>query len=101
MFSSNCALTRHFCADQKQWMCFKFHCHVHVKQHNLVMQGSFCPSFPVCCVVLGSFLFPWGRYPQLFAAGMLSGVFTTVIMAPGERIKCLLQVRHWMVVMGI
>jgi hypothetical protein len=31
--------------------------------------------------------------PQLFAAGMLSGVFTTVIMAPGERIKCLLQVR--------
>ncbi|ROL54770.1 Mitochondrial carnitine/acylcarnitine carrier protein [Anabarilius grahami] len=30
-------------------------------------------------------------YPQLFAAGMLSGVFTTAIMAPGERIKCLLQ----------
>ncbi|TRY56918.1 hypothetical protein DNTS_017077, partial [Danionella cerebrum] len=25
-------------------------------------------------------------YPQLFAAGMLSGVFTTSIMAPGERI---------------
>lgn len=33
------------------------------------------------------------RYPQLFAAGMLSGVFTTAIMTPGERIKCLLQVR--------
>ncbi|XP_041129386.1 mitochondrial carnitine/acylcarnitine carrier protein-like isoform X3 [Polyodon spathula] len=33
-------------------------------------------------------------YPQLFAAGMLSGVFTTVIMAPGERIKCLLQVEE-------
>lgn len=32
------------------------------------------------------------RYPQLFAAGMLSGVFTTAIMTPGERIKCLLQV---------
>ncbi|TKC37589.1 hypothetical protein EI555_015115 [Monodon monoceros] len=32
-------------------------------------------------------------YPQLFAAGMLSGVFTTGIMTPGERIKCLLQVR--------
>uniref|UniRef100_H3DB03 cAMP-dependent protein kinase type II-alpha regulatory subunit n=1 Tax=Tetraodon nigroviridis TaxID=99883 RepID=H3DB03_TETNG len=30
-------------------------------------------------------------YPQLFAAGMLSGVFTTAIMTPGERIKCLLQ----------
>ena len=30
--------------------------------------------------------------PQLFTAGMLAGVFTTVIMAPGERIKCLLQV---------
>ncbi|CAF1409680.1 unnamed protein product [Adineta steineri] len=37
-----------------------------------------------------------GEYtlPQLFAAGMLSGVFTTVIMAPGERIKCLLQIQH-------
>ncbi|TRY99209.1 hypothetical protein DNTS_028955, partial [Danionella cerebrum] len=32
-------------------------------------------------------------YPQLFAAGMLSGVFTTSIMAPGERIKCLLQIQ--------
>ncbi|TRY97352.1 hypothetical protein DNTS_031693 [Danionella cerebrum] len=32
-------------------------------------------------------------YPQLFAAGMLSGVFTTSIMAPGERIKCLLQIK--------
>lgn len=52
-------------------------------------------------VALRSLLFPRGRYPQLFAAGMLSGVFTTVIMAPGERIKCLLQVRHWMVVLGI
>uniref|UniRef100_A0A2P2HWW4 Carnitine/acylcarnitine carrier protein-like n=1 Tax=Hirondellea gigas TaxID=1518452 RepID=A0A2P2HWW4_9CRUS len=31
---------------------------------------------------------------QLFNAGMLSGVFTTGIMAPGERIKCLLQVQH-------
>ncbi|NXX54518.1 MCAT protein, partial [Scopus umbretta] len=55
--------------------------------------GVFLPSFPTCCVVLGSLLFPWGRYPQLFAAGMLSGVFTTVIMAPGERIKCLLQIQ--------
>ena len=30
---------------------------------------------------------------QLFNAGMVAGVFTTGIMAPGERIKCLLQVR--------
>jgi len=30
---------------------------------------------------------------QLFKAGMISGVFTTAIMAPGERIKCLLQVQ--------
>lgn len=30
---------------------------------------------------------------QLFNAGMLSGVFTTAIMAPGERVKCLLQVQ--------
>ncbi|KAG7323860.1 hypothetical protein KOW79_013562 [Hemibagrus wyckioides] len=28
-----------------------------------------------------------------FMAGMLAGVFTTVIVAPGERIKCLLQVQ--------
>ncbi|BFZ08572.1 hypothetical protein BsWGS_11611 [Bradybaena similaris] len=33
-------------------------------------------------------------YPQLFKAGMLAGVFTTVIMAPGERIKCLLQIQQ-------
>lgn len=29
---------------------------------------------------------------QLFYAGAFSGIFTTAIMAPGERIKCLLQV---------
>ena len=29
---------------------------------------------------------------QNWNAGMLAGVCTTVIMAPGERIKCLLQV---------
>lgn len=29
---------------------------------------------------------------QLFNAGCLSGVFTTAIMTPGERVKCLLQV---------
>lgn len=34
------------------------------------------------------------RPGQLFAAGMLSGVMTTTIMAPGERIKCLLQVQQ-------
>ncbi|XP_054279571.1 mitochondrial carnitine/acylcarnitine carrier protein [Macrosteles quadrilineatus] len=32
--------------------------------------------------------------PQLFYAGAFSGIFTTVIMAPGERIKCLLQVQQ-------
>jgi len=31
---------------------------------------------------------------QLAMAGFLSGVMTTVIMAPGERIKCLLQVQQ-------
>lgn len=31
---------------------------------------------------------------QLFYAGAFSGIFTTSIMAPGERIKCLLQVQH-------
>ncbi|XP_023227595.1 mitochondrial carnitine/acylcarnitine carrier protein-like [Centruroides sculpturatus] len=31
---------------------------------------------------------------QLFKAGMLAGVFTTAIMTPGERIKCLLQIQQ-------
>ncbi|CAK9801272.1 Congested-like trachea protein [Anthophora plagiata] len=31
---------------------------------------------------------------KLFYAGAFSGIFTTVIMAPGERIKCLLQIQH-------
>lgn len=31
---------------------------------------------------------------QLFAAGSFSGIFTTSIMAPGERIKCLLQIQQ-------
>jgi solute carrier family 25 (mitochondrial carnitine/acylcarnitine transporter), member 20/29 len=31
---------------------------------------------------------------QLFAAGSFSGVFTTTVMAPGERIKCLLQIQQ-------
>lgn len=30
---------------------------------------------------------------QLFAAGAFSGIFTTSVMAPGERIKCLLQIQ--------
>lgn len=29
---------------------------------------------------------------QILYAGAFSGIFTTSIMAPGERIKCLLQV---------
>lgn len=39
--------------------------------------------------------YPNGEYNllQIFRAGLLSGVFTTVIMAPGERIKCLLQIQ--------
>ncbi|KAI1900016.1 hypothetical protein AGOR_G00067870 [Albula goreensis] len=32
-------------------------------------------------------------YTQIYLAGMLAGVCTTVIVAPGERIKCLLQVQ--------
>ena len=37
-----------------------------------------------------------GHYtiPQLFAAGVLSAVFPTLIMTPSERIKCLLQIQH-------
>jgi len=30
-------------------------------------------------------------YGECFCAGMIAGVYSTVIMAPGERIKCLLQ----------
>eukprot|EP01102_Stenamoeba_stenopodia_P004920 TRINITY_DN15424_c0_g1_i1.p1 TRINITY_DN15424_c0_g1~~TRINITY_DN15424_c0_g1_i1.p1 ORF type:complete len:307 (-),score=57.46 TRINITY_DN15424_c0_g1_i1:234-1154(-) len=33
---------------------------------------------------------------QIFNAGCLSGVFTTAIMVPGERIKCLLQIQGGM-----
>lgn len=33
-------------------------------------------------------------YNELFCAGAFSGVFTTSIMAPGERIKCLLQIQQ-------
>ncbi|MBN3300090.1 MCAT protein, partial [Amia calva] len=32
-------------------------------------------------------------YPQIYAAGMLSGICTIVLVVPGERIKCLLQVQ--------
>lgn len=32
--------------------------------------------------------------PELMAAGGFSGILTTVIMAPGERIKCILQVQQ-------
>lgn len=31
---------------------------------------------------------------QLFMAGAFSGIFTTSVMAPGERIKCLLQIQQ-------
>lgn len=31
---------------------------------------------------------------QLFAAGAFSGIMTTSVMAPGERIKCLLQIQQ-------
>lgn len=31
---------------------------------------------------------------QYFTAGAFSGIFTTTIMAPGERIKCLLQIQE-------
>ncbi|KAJ9581403.1 hypothetical protein L9F63_023418, partial [Diploptera punctata] len=33
-------------------------------------------------------------HKQLFIAGAFSGLFTTVVMAPGERIKCLLQIQQ-------
>lgn len=33
-------------------------------------------------------------YIDYFNAGAFSGIFTTIIMAPGERIKCLLQIQQ-------
>lgn len=33
-------------------------------------------------------------YTQYLTAGAFSGIFTTLIMAPGERIKCLLQIQQ-------
>ena len=38
------------------------------------------------------------RLPQHFVAGMVAGVFTTAIMAPGERIKCLMQVSLFIII---
>lgn len=32
--------------------------------------------------------------PRLFCAGAFSGIFTAIIMVPGERIKCILQVQE-------
>ncbi|KAK7866013.1 hypothetical protein R5R35_008528 [Gryllus longicercus] len=32
--------------------------------------------------------------PQLYGTGALSGLFTTVAMTPGERVKCLLQIQR-------
>jgi len=57
------------------------------------------PMFAVCFLgnSIGKKLQQDGDTPltnaQLFKAGCLSGVFTTAIMAPGERVKCLLQVQ--------
>ncbi len=38
---------------------------------------------------------PNGEYSpfQIFTSGLIAGVFTTGIMAPGERVKCLLQIQ--------
>ena len=33
-------------------------------------------------------------YPQTFVAGSFSGMLSTIITAPGERIKCLLQIQQ-------
>lgn len=48
---------------------------------------------------LGKQLFSPGKNQQYsttqyFLAGAFSGIFTTSIMAPGERIKCLLQIQQ-------
>ncbi|XP_066989590.1 mitochondrial carnitine/acylcarnitine carrier protein-like isoform X2 [Macrobrachium rosenbergii] len=58
------------------------------------------PMFAVCFLGFGIGKKLQQKHPdealtaaQLFNAGMLSGVFTTAIMTPGERIKCLLQVQ--------
>ncbi|XP_067384673.1 mitochondrial carnitine/acylcarnitine carrier protein isoform X2 [Channa argus] len=36
---------------------------------------------------------PQSRNTQIFLSGSLAGFFTTVVVAPGDRIKCLLQVQ--------
>ena len=50
----------------------------------------------ISCISYGYYMtvFPLApsRYSQLFLAGCVAGVFSTGLMAPGERIKCLLQV---------
>lgn len=47
---------------------------------------------------VGKKLLQQGQEPltnsRIFLAGAFSGIFTTSVMAPGERIKCLLQVQQ-------
>lgn len=42
--------------------------------------------------MLNKYLFHFNRYFQIMTSGFFAGVCTTAIMAPGERIKCILQV---------
>ncbi len=65
---------------------FKTTCNI--RPHFLCPMGGLKiegPLYVFICTILS-------RLPQFFLAGMVAGVFSTVIMAPGERIKCLLQV---------
>lgn len=41
------------------------------------------------------------RYFQILTSGFFAGVCTTAIMAPGERIKCILQVGSIMIIIII
>ena len=82
-------------------------CSHNIHQFVLLFQGMGAPLVGVAPIFAMSFLgFGIGKKLQqndpneklselqLFYAGAFSGIFTTVIMAPGERIKCLLQIQH-------
>ncbi len=58
-----------------------------------VMLKSSCYCLTLLLLLLILFCSVLFRHRQIFLSGCLAGVFTTVIVAPGERIKCLLQVK--------
>jgi len=57
-----------------------------IPTHNYLTKIGWKTIFRLCLNLL------YFRYFQILTSGFFAGVCTTAIMAPGERIKCILQV---------